>query len=150
MLKLACGRDSVELQASYDTPGSNVTVLTIDNLLLAHHPSTGRTGSCPGCRSSGMLSCGCRCTQNFPCSRSHHETMHLPTPPTPLTAAYPGTGGHQFLPQDPLLAPRPVNVQPCPLGSAWSQCISCLHALCGAGCGCSGQTSCSCCQGSWT
>ena len=44
-----CCRDSVELQASYDTPGSSMKLLVLDNLLLAHHPSTGRTGASTAC-----------------------------------------------------------------------------------------------------
>ena len=34
----------MELQHTYDVPGSGVVLLTHDSLLLAYHPSSGRTG----------------------------------------------------------------------------------------------------------
>ena len=34
----------MELQHTYDIPGSGVVLLVTDSLLLTHHPSSGRTG----------------------------------------------------------------------------------------------------------
>ena len=144
MLMLACCRDSVELQASYDTPGSSVTVLAVDNLLLAHHPSSGRTGDHPRCKSSGIQYVS---VAEYRVSPHRAHTMVLCTFPPTHTPDSSIRWRSAYLPWDPAASPQTNrHVHPSPAGSAWSlnAPFACLRLPCSC------LISYICCQGSWT